>query len=129
MGGPTVVYNQTMDSYGSQPRVPSDLHVIFPRKNRFATFLGDRYHGVLVPVDDNDPSKALRTTLLINWWRQKPKEAVDDAETCGHEDYTPLLDATQRHPLIAPTMAEPLEERVAIVASSVLQYDMAFDHH
>lgn len=47
-GGPTAVFNQTPGIFGMEPLVPSEVALIFPKRNRLMLFNGAKYHGVMV---------------------------------------------------------------------------------
>lgn len=47
-GGPTAVFNQTPAIFGMEPLVPSEVALIFPKRNRLMIFNGAKYHGVMV---------------------------------------------------------------------------------
>jgi hypothetical protein len=70
-GGATIVFNQTFNSYGLSPRIPNEAALCSPSANRLLVFDGNLYHGVLKESGD-----AQRLTLLVNFWRRKPEQAV-----------------------------------------------------
>lgn len=84
VGGPSAVFNQRLNEYGMTPRTASEASLIFPRSNQYATFLGDRYHGVMQPeagaeyVSHNEENTTHRLTLLINYWRRRPRESASN---------------------------------------------------
>lgn len=70
-GGPTVLFNQSFGPNGLRPRIPNQLGLCEPRVGRLLVFRGDLYHGVL-----KRPGTARRLTLLTNFWRSKPDQAL-----------------------------------------------------
>lgn len=64
-GGPTVFVNATP----SRIAAPTSGYAVAPRPGRFAVFPGTMLHGVL----PTRPSVSPRLTMLINWWREKPR--------------------------------------------------------
>merc|ERR1712107_208314 len=80
------------------PRAPLSASLFFPRSNQYATFLGDRYHGVMKPeagteyaLQDGE-NQTHRLTLLINYWRHRPQESVQTRKYCHYDDsYKPLI--------------------------------------
>jgi len=57
---------------------PGRLETVAPRRNRYATFRGDRLHGVL-DARGRVPGRALkgppgrmRITLVVNYWQRRP---------------------------------------------------------
>lgn len=47
-GGPTAVFNQTPGMHGMSPILPSEVALVFPKKNRLMIFNGAKFHGVMV---------------------------------------------------------------------------------
>ncbi len=64
-GGPTVFVNATP----ARISAPTRGFAVTPRPGRFAVFPGTQLHGVL-PAH---PSPRPRVTMLINWWRERPR--------------------------------------------------------
>ena len=60
------MFNQSMSHSGLHPVLPDTAVVIYPRRNRLAIFKGNLLHGVL-----GSDTPAIRTTLLVNFWRNK----------------------------------------------------------
>jgi len=65
LGGPTVVFNQTMGERGMTPALPGEVVLVEPRANRLLLFKGNRFHGVMRPIDGGQHR---RETLLVNYW-------------------------------------------------------------
>ena len=81
--GELVVTDQVLSDKGPQPQQPKDMHFISPKANRYVTFAGHLYHGVIGrmwrPVKDTK----LRITMAVNWWTEKPKAAyLNDSRGC-----------------------------------------------
>ena len=81
--GDLVVTDQVLSDKGPQPQQPKDMHFISPKANRYVTFAGHLYHGVIGrmwrPVKDTK----LRITMAVNWWTEKPKAAyLNDSREC-----------------------------------------------
>ena len=47
-GGPTAVFNQTPGEFGLDPLLPSEVALMFSRRNRLMLFNGAKFHGVMV---------------------------------------------------------------------------------
>jgi hypothetical protein len=73
VGGPTLVAAQIATPGGELiPAVPTELAAVECRANQLLAFPGELSHGVLgraVP--------GLRTTLLMNWWDERPTGVGD----------------------------------------------------
>jgi peptidoglycan pentaglycine glycine transferase (the first glycine) len=81
--GELVITDQVLTDKGAQPQQPKDMHFISPKANRYATFAGHLYHGVIGrmwrPVKDTK----LRITMAVNWWPERPKAAyLNDSREC-----------------------------------------------
>lgn len=81
--GELVVTDQVLTDKGAQPPQPKDMRFITPKANRYATFAGHRYHGVIGrmwrPVKDTK----LRITMAVNWWTERPGAAyLSDSRGC-----------------------------------------------
>lgn len=102
-GGPTAVFGQRRtkrdermndaDASSSEtsavaaltPRYPSEVAVVRPRRNTLLLFEGDRYHAVMHPANSSDSESGARgteaprqrVTVLVNWWRERPRGAAD----------------------------------------------------
>jgi hypothetical protein len=149
MGGATAIFNQTFFSHGLRPRVPVEVQLVFPRRNQFVAFLGDRYHGVLADTDAHSHgggggggAAPKRKTLLINWWKDRPREAMDEghAEQCGHDpEYEPAHDGDALQVVVAPGREAPEHSgggrlqthRVTEATTSevTVAYDAPFEDH
>jgi hypothetical protein len=44
----SAAFNQTPGRYGMVPALPSEIALVFPKRNRILLFNGGRYHGVMV---------------------------------------------------------------------------------
>ena len=81
--GELVVTDQVLTDKGAHPQQPKDMRFVSPKANRYATFPGHLYHGVIGrmwrPVKDTK----LRITMAVNWWTQKPEAAyLSDSRAC-----------------------------------------------
>ena len=96
-GGPTAVFGQRRtkrdermndaDASSSEtsavaaltPRYPSEVAVVYPRRNTLLLFEGDRYHAVMHPPESDEKSQqsGQRVTVLVNWWRERPRGPAD----------------------------------------------------
>ena len=61
------------------PRYPSEVAVVYPRRNTLLLFEGDRYHAVMHPPESDEKSQqsGQRVTVLVNWWRERPRGPAD----------------------------------------------------
>lgn len=68
---PLILTNQAFKSTLNTPIPDDPTHttLIFPVSNTYILFYGDLGHGVLDGADDAPE----RATLLINWWKERPK--------------------------------------------------------
>jgi len=75
--GELVVTDQVLTDEGAHPQQPKDMRFVSPKANRYATFPGHLYHGVIGrmwrPVKDTK----LRITMAVNWWTERPEAAYD----------------------------------------------------
>ena len=69
------------------PAEPTRLQAVKPRRNRYALFRGDRFHGVL-DARGRTPSRPLpgpagrlRVTLVVNFWQARPSDVPEWSET------------------------------------------------
>ncbi|NPC57450.1 lipid II:glycine glycyltransferase FemX [Caenimonas soli] len=81
--GELVVTDQVLTDKGAHPQQPKDMRFVSPKANRYATFPGHLYHGVIGrmwrPVKDTK----LRVAMAVNWWTQKPEAAyLNDSRAC-----------------------------------------------
>lgn len=99
-GGPTAVFGQRIAFLGKKknaprdddaatttaltPRYPSEVAVVYPRRNTLLLFEGDRYHAVMHPpersesaVSEKSQQSGQRVTVLVNWWRERPRGPAD----------------------------------------------------
>jgi peptidoglycan pentaglycine glycine transferase (the first glycine) len=81
--GELVITDQVLTDKGPQPQQPNDMHFVIPKANRYATFPGHLYHGVIGrmwrPVKDTK----LRITMAVNWWSERPEAAyLNDSRGC-----------------------------------------------
>ena len=70
-GGQLAVTDQTADVEHA-----SRLETVKPRRNRYALFRGDLFHGVL-----KGPGGRLRVTLVVNFWARRPTGVPTWAES------------------------------------------------
>eukprot|EP00443_Scrippsiella_acuminata_P086819 CAMPEP_0115374424 /NCGR_PEP_ID=MMETSP0271-20121206/1947_1 /TAXON_ID=71861 /ORGANISM="Scrippsiella trochoidea, Strain CCMP3099" /LENGTH=362 /DNA_ID=CAMNT_0002797471 /DNA_START=8 /DNA_END=1092 /DNA_ORIENTATION=+ len=82
--GPTVIFNQSFNKFGLQPRMPTEVVVVPARTNRLVVFKGSYYHGVVMPFSsqglaEHGGGADKRITLLANFWSKKPEEAHQKA--------------------------------------------------
>jgi len=79
-GGPTLIFNQTTpDGNRDVPVIPHEAFLSYPRRNRHLLFRGNLQHGVVGELALEGEVHGLqlrstdrRTTLLVNWWAEKP---------------------------------------------------------
>ena len=104
-GGPTAVFGQrkvitkkkknalirdddAATTTALTPRYPSEVAVVYPRRNTLLLFEGDRYHAVMHPRSERSSESAVseksqqsfptqRVTVLVNWWRERPRGPAD----------------------------------------------------
>jgi|GEM_PF-221167 len=81
--GELVITDQVLTDKGPLPREPQGMRFISPKANRYATFPGNLYHGVIGrmwrPVKDTK----LRIAMAVNWWTEKPQAAyLQDSQNC-----------------------------------------------
>lgn len=81
--GELVVTDQVLTDKGPHPQQPKDMRFVSPKANRYATFPGHLYHGVIGrmwrPVKDTK----LRIAMAVNWWTQRPEAAyLNDSRVC-----------------------------------------------
>ena len=81
--GELVVTDQVLTDQGAHPQQPKDMRFVSPKANRYATFPGHLYHGVIGrmwrPVKDTK----LRITMAVNWWTERPEAAyLTDSRAC-----------------------------------------------
>jgi hypothetical protein len=61
-GGQLAVTDQTLSKIHADA-----LQTVKPRRNRYAIFAGNLFHGVL-----SGPPGRLRITLVVNFWAKRP---------------------------------------------------------
>jgi hypothetical protein len=81
--GELVVTDQVLTDQGAHPQQPKNMRFVSPKANRYATFPGHLYHGVIGrmwrPVKDTKP----RITMAVNWWTEMPEVAyLTDSRVC-----------------------------------------------
>jgi lipid II:glycine glycyltransferase (peptidoglycan interpeptide bridge formation enzyme) len=81
--GELVVTDQVLTDKGPHPQQPKDMRFVSPKANRYATFPGHLYHGVIGrmwrPVKDTK----LRIAMAVNWWLERPGAAyLSDSREC-----------------------------------------------
>jgi peptidoglycan pentaglycine glycine transferase (the first glycine) len=81
--GELVVTDQVLTDKGPHPQQPKDMRFVSPKANRYATFPGHLYHGVIGrmwrPVKDTK----LRITMAVNWWTQRPETGyLNESRAC-----------------------------------------------
>ena len=87
-GGHLAITDQVPGRGGRpRPAEPTRLQAIKPRRNRYALFRGDRFHGVL-DARGRTPSRPLpgppgrlRVTLVVNFWEKRPSDVPEWSET------------------------------------------------
>lgn len=73
-GGQLAVTDQTPS------KIEADrLETVEPRRNRYAIFAGDLFHGVL-----KGPAGRLRITLVVNFWAKRPTGVPTWAESAAY---------------------------------------------
>lgn len=81
--GELVITDQVLTDQGAHPREPRDMRFIRPRANRYATFPGHLYHGVVGRMWRAPKETRLRITMAVNWWTEKPTAAyLGDSRDC-----------------------------------------------
>lgn len=82
-GAPTLVLGQWQDGAADAPAVPREAALIAPRPNKHFRFNGSLAHGVLGADEDEDRTEeasrsgSARTTLLVNYWVERPHGWAD----------------------------------------------------
>ena len=137
-GGPTAVFGQrkvitkkkknapirdddAATTTALTPRYPSEVAVVYPRRNTLLLFEGDRYHAVMHPrserssesdeSDEKSQQSGQRVTVLVNWWRERPRGPADlpdrfvappfAHDAAGTEVTDPLLLTDRRNTLLS----------------------------
>lgn len=97
-GGPTVVLEQLTTHEGhTVPEVPQRAHLVMPKRNRWAVFRADLFHGTLpVELERN----RMRRVFIFNFWRRH----VPGAPYCQPVDYS-------KHPAMRRLLLAPAELR------------------
>jgi hypothetical protein len=81
--GELVVTDQVLTDKGPHPQQPKDMRFVSPKANRYATFPGHLYHGVIGSMWRPQKDAKLRITMAVNWWTQRPEAAyLKDSRTC-----------------------------------------------
>jgi lipid II:glycine glycyltransferase (peptidoglycan interpeptide bridge formation enzyme) len=81
--GELVVTDQVLTDRGAQPQQPKDMRFVSPKANRYATFPGHLYHGVIGRMWRPLKDAKLRVAMAVNWWTEKPKAAyLNDSREC-----------------------------------------------
>ncbi|AMO23606.1 hypothetical protein UC35_12795 [Ramlibacter tataouinensis] len=82
--GELVITDQVLGDKGPLPPQPRDMRFVSPKANRYATFPGQLYHGVIGRMWR--PAKGeprLRIAMAVNWWTQRPEAAyLQDSRGC-----------------------------------------------
>jgi hypothetical protein len=73
--GELVVTDQVLTDKGARPRQPQAMRFIRPRKNLYAVFPGHLCHGVIGRLWRPLRPPALRVTMAVNWWGERPGAA------------------------------------------------------
>jgi hypothetical protein len=81
--GELVVTDQVLTEKGLHPPQPRQMRFVLPAENRYATFPGHLYHGVIGRLWRAEQPNELRMTLAVNYWVEKPKAAyLRDSRDC-----------------------------------------------
>lgn len=81
--GELVVTDQVLTDKGAQPQQPKEMRFISPKANRYATFPGHLYHGVIGRMWRPEAETKLRIAMAVNWWTQRPVAAyLNDSSGC-----------------------------------------------
>lgn len=75
--GTTTKRTTTTKASVLRPRLPAEVAVAHPRRNRLLLFEGDRYHAVMHPSPAPANAPGQRVTVLVNWWKKRPGGAAD----------------------------------------------------
>lgn len=86
-GAPTFILGQRQDGADDAPPVPTEAALVAPKPNKHLRFDGALAHGVLGADEDEDRTEeaarsgAARTTLLVNYWAERPHGWADGLST------------------------------------------------
>lgn len=81
--GELVITDQVLTDKGPYPHQPKDMHFVSPKANRYATFPGHLYHGVIGRMWRPQKAAQLRIAMAVNWWAQRPQAAyLSDSRAC-----------------------------------------------
>ena len=81
--GELVVTDQVLTDKGAHPQQPKDMRFVSPKANRYTTFPGHLYHGVIGRMWRPIKDTKLRITMAVNWWTQRPEAAyLNDSRAC-----------------------------------------------
>ena len=81
--GELVITDQVLTDKGAHPQQPKDMRFVSPKANRYATFPGHLYHGVIGRMWRPQKDTKLRITMAVNWWTQRPEAAyLNDSRAC-----------------------------------------------
>ncbi|MEQ1560946.1 MAG: hypothetical protein ABL933_18675 [Methyloglobulus sp.] len=70
--GDLVVTDQVLTKNGISRSEPTDMKFVSPKTNRFVTFPGNLYHGVIGRMWRPRKETQLRIAMAVNWWEHKP---------------------------------------------------------
>src|SRR5262245_33730996 len=73
--GELVITDQVLTEKGAYPPQPGDMQFVRPKANRYATFAGHLYHGVIGRMWRPARETQLRISMAVNWWSEKPEAA------------------------------------------------------
>jgi hypothetical protein len=81
--GELVVTDQVLTDKGPHPQQPRDMRFVSPKANRYATFPGHLYHGVMGRMWRPQKAAQPRIAMAVNWWTQRPQAAyLSDSRAC-----------------------------------------------
>jgi lipid II:glycine glycyltransferase (peptidoglycan interpeptide bridge formation enzyme) len=81
--GELVITDQVLTDKGPHPQQPKGMRFVSPKANRYATFPGHLYHGVIGRMWRPAKDTKLRITMAVNWWTEKPTAAyLNDSRAC-----------------------------------------------
>ena len=81
--GELVITDQIQTAEGIRPKQPGGMAFVRPRKNMYAVFPGQLYHGVIGRMWRPMKENHLRVSLAVNWWIARPKAGyLRDSKEC-----------------------------------------------
>lgn len=111
-GAPTLILGQRQHGAGDAPAIPREAALVAPRPNKHFRFDGALAHGVLGADEDEDRTEEAsrsgnaRTTLLVNYWVERPHGWADGLSTLPDE----FLEAFPSWPILVAADAQQLAD-------------------